>query len=1467
MATALTRSSTLFISEDWVRIYEAIQNVDFRAVDFENLVQAIMEYLRVNYSDQFNDWIASSEFVTKIEILGWLAENINFRSDLNTRENFLATASRRESLLRLAQNICYKVNRARGASGEVRLVSIRTTQSLTDSNGIPLQNREILWNDPANEDWYEWFITVMNRAFSSRTQFGRPLVRFVDGVNRVDQYVFNSIAPSTGVFPINADVSGQRVQFEVLTASLDPETGIVKEIPPTGQNAFRIIYRSDGRGTASTGTGFFLPIKQGTIRSQDETYSVAEPVRTTTINATSIDNDDVYVQQISQGEVSALWTKVDTVFGEGVAFNDEPSTTRNVYELDTLTNDRVLVRFGDGKFGAMPVGTFRYWYRVVDANPVIIKADAIQNVSITIPYANEDQLFYLTMTFSLTDTISNASSSETLLDIRRRANLFFYTQNRMITGLDYNGFMLRDNSIKKLKTVNRTYAGHSRYAKLHDPTGFYEGIKAIGEDGRLYIQNTSSIQMASADTDILPLDTLINEYLKPVVAKEDKRLLYYNNYPEKYVSPSAPVIWDQTSVVARNARGNFKRNGVIQPVGSTVPTSDPLHYVDSDSFIRYNSITGPVVSIERVIFPGTTEDAVILRGVIPDGVSIASVMPPLRNRFTTDEITELKSQLVQRLDVGLTWNQTTRVWQIISYKDLNKTGTFSLSNQGNVSGLNLDSSWMVYLEFIPGTDGNDDQWRIVDRGVGIFFESAREIDFIYTKAAPVVDGETGRFKIDNIKLLGSNESKNSMRRRGLTRFLTNTCGLLVYTFIGDGVTKCFKTKEVPIRTENTVVLVDDELRILNADYTISSDLTGDSVCFVIAPPNGSRIEVRIADRILLAKQTVKTLAGNGSLQVLPLGVTKADTSNIISTIDGVFQNPGRDYSMTVSNGEAAILYDAVLPAGTLATAYTLGSVTSQVFVRSDYIADGATANFRMNSTLQTQDSCIVILDGIWQTHGVDFTINTSLDATSDYISFTTIPPTDVKVVIYAAKVPSLVRARHMTAVGDGVTAIYEVTGISAITPEQVIVTLDGVLQDGPYHSIPAYTINGQNRIQFATPPATGLRVTIHAILGAIGIDCDLGFIDNDPDGGNIGCAADSNISSCYVSYLGCDVIWHVSDVLRHPDGYTNENGLFIKPADEDQSGLYDNPYLFQDIVLTDNLTDLVLWRKVNELGFNVWDPISKKTSPQGTYGTSAETGISIGASVDEIRYADGDIHYDLTSKKFLRANLTSGFWEQAPVQSDYRFETGRDDLKFLWTHYSPDSNRIDPSQTNLMDAFLLPASYYDAYQTWIRVNGRAEDEPEPPTSQALQVQYQKFDDFKATSDALLYHVARFKPLFGPKAIPELQATFKVVKTAGTRISDNDLRLRILRVIEDYLDADNWEFGAKFYYTELAAFIHSQLAPDVQSIVIVPNLNDQAFGRLFQIRAEPDELFISGALPSNIQIVASLTDEELRIGAL
>ena len=156
------RQSRLLVSEDWKRIYQSFRNADFQSYDFDNLRRTMVNYLRQNYPEDFNDYIESSEYLALIDMIAFLGQNLSFRIDLNARENFLETAERRESILRLARMLSYNPKRNQPANGVLKLNTIKTTEPLIDSTGQNLANVVIKWNDPANASYFEQILKTVS---------------------------------------------------------------------------------------------------------------------------------------------------------------------------------------------------------------------------------------------------------------------------------------------------------------------------------------------------------------------------------------------------------------------------------------------------------------------------------------------------------------------------------------------------------------------------------------------------------------------------------------------------------------------------------------------------------------------------------------------------------------------------------------------------------------------------------------------------------------------------------------------------------------------------------------------------------------------------------------------------------------------------------------------------------------------------------------------------------------------------------------------------------------------------------------------------------------------------------------------------------------------------------------------------------------------------------------------------------
>ena len=99
------RQNNLFAAEDIDVIVRSFSEINFTSYDFDTIKQSMLTYLNNNFPEEFNDYIESSEFIAIVELLAYLGQLVSFRADLNARENFLDTAERKESVLRIAKQL------------------------------------------------------------------------------------------------------------------------------------------------------------------------------------------------------------------------------------------------------------------------------------------------------------------------------------------------------------------------------------------------------------------------------------------------------------------------------------------------------------------------------------------------------------------------------------------------------------------------------------------------------------------------------------------------------------------------------------------------------------------------------------------------------------------------------------------------------------------------------------------------------------------------------------------------------------------------------------------------------------------------------------------------------------------------------------------------------------------------------------------------------------------------------------------------------------------------------------------------------------------------------------------------------------------------------------------------------------------------------------------------------------------
>jgi len=251
---------------------------------------------------------------------------------------------------------------------------------------------------------------------------------------------------------------------------------------------------------------------------------------------------------------------------------------------------------------------------------------------------------------------------------------------------------------------------------------------------------------------------------------------------------------------------------------------------------------------------------------------------------------------------------------------------------------------------------------------------------------------------------------------------------------------------------------------------------------------------------------------------------------------------------------------------------------------------------------------------------------------------------------------------------------------------------------------------------------------------------------------------------------------------------------------------------------------------------------TSKTPSAEVYGTSTDS-----ITIDGVVYTFNKGAFIDTTNQVVRELRYSGL--------------SNNGIDFMWQHFTPYGNLIDPSASNIHDIFIITRGYYDNLTSYLR--GTSSIEPETPSPLELRNSYGYLLNNKMLSDTVVLHPGKIKLLFGSLASPELRAKFKIVKSASATFSSERIRQEALAVINDFFSIDNWDFSISFYATELISLIHQRMPTQVASVVLVPLYSTNSFGSLFTVEAGIDEILQSCATINDIEIVEALTPAVLR----
>ena len=292
-------------------------------------------------------------------------------------------------------------------------------------------------------------------------------------------------------------------------------------------------------------------------------------------------------------------------------------------------------------------------------------SDDLQNIQIDIDYVSaNNQSETMSLTFGLQYTVDNATTSETNENIRQNAPSTYYTQNRMITGEDYQVAPLGTNQeIVKIKSTNRTSSGISRYFDLIDSTGKYSNTNIFGADGSIYKEDTESMDTFSFATQT-DIEAVILNKIEPLLSDKKTRNYYIEKFP-KILLTDLNATWNQVTSATNLSTGKFTNSATSTNYQVGTFTASQMKYIEPGAMIKFEAPTGfhfmgndnnklmsgtadhpnsrtyvwtSVVSVlnDGVTNSSTGDGAIKLNDVIPSNAVATQILPKFSKQLSDD---------------------------------------------------------------------------------------------------------------------------------------------------------------------------------------------------------------------------------------------------------------------------------------------------------------------------------------------------------------------------------------------------------------------------------------------------------------------------------------------------------------------------------------------------------------------------------------------------------------------------------------------------------------------------------------------------------------------------------------------------------------------------------------------------------------------------------------------------------------
>ena len=228
--------------------------IDFTATDFATLRQALIDYMKLVYGEQYQNFSESDLGMMFAELVAYMGSVMSYKADMLAHEGFIKTAKDRRNVKKLLELIGVRMRGPAGGAGKARVIA---DASLTgESYGVAAQDRVVTLTSPNDGGPVNYTLYTNTGGLFDNPQPDGGIVLLSSTADNVDKTVWSNLSLVEGSLAIDSGT------FRDL--------GIIKEVTleegPVVEGSIQVLVDAPG----SSASGYYTEVESIYSASSNE---------------------------------------------------------------------------------------------------------------------------------------------------------------------------------------------------------------------------------------------------------------------------------------------------------------------------------------------------------------------------------------------------------------------------------------------------------------------------------------------------------------------------------------------------------------------------------------------------------------------------------------------------------------------------------------------------------------------------------------------------------------------------------------------------------------------------------------------------------------------------------------------------------------------------------------------------------------------------------------------------------------------------------------------------------------------------------------------------------------------------------------------------------------------------------------------------------------------------------------------